>query len=155
MVALVVEREQLFVACREANFIQRCGVWTRRPWGVATGTVILPSVILFTALYFFWRMTRTHELEVTRAAGFSVWNFLGPVAIAALLLGVVEVTIVNPLSAAMVGRYERMEDRFFRSKPTTLNISSAGIWISQADARGQAFIQCRELEARHVRSAAR
>lgn len=111
-----------------------------------TAQVILPSVILFTALYFFWRMTRTHELEVTRAAGFSVWNFLGPVAIAALLLGIVEVTIVNPLSAAMVGRYERMEDRFFRGKPTTLNISSAGIWISQADARGQAFIHAESLK---------
>lgn len=111
-----------------------------------TAQVMLPSVMLFTALYFFWRFTRTHELEVTRAAGISVWNFLAPVAAAALFLGVVEVTIVNPMSAAMIGRFERMEDKYFRGRPTTLEISSSGIWISQADGQGQAFIHAETLK---------
>lgn len=112
-----------------------------------TGQVMLPSVMLFASLYFFWRFTRTRELEVTRASGISVWNFLAPVAAAAVLLGVVEVTIINPMSAAMVSRFERMEDKHFRGRPTTLDISSAGIWISQADADGQAFIHAQSLKA--------
>lgn len=113
-----------------------------------TAQVILPSAILFTALYFFWHMTRTRELEVARAAGVSVWNFLAPVALGAVLLGVVEVTVVNPLGAAMVGRFERMEDRYFKGRPTTLELSSSGIWISQsggAEGAGQAFLHARNL----------
>ncbi len=110
-----------------------------------TAQVILPSVTLFAALFFFWKMTRTHELEVVRASGISVWNFLAPVALAALLFGAVEVTVMNPLSAAMVGRYERLEDKYFRGRPTTLNVSSGGIWISQADAKAQAFIHAASL----------
>jgi lipopolysaccharide export system permease protein len=111
-----------------------------------TAQVILPSAMLFTALYFFWRMTRTHELEVARAAGVSVWNFLAPVALVALLLGVLEVTVVNPLGSAMIGRFERLEDRHFKNRPTTLDISSSGIWISQADSQGQAFIHAESLK---------
>jgi lipopolysaccharide export system permease protein len=110
-----------------------------------TAQVILPSAMLFTGLYFFWKFSRSHELEVTRAAGVSVWNFLAPVALAATLLGVIEVTLVNPMSAAMIGRVERMEDKFFRGRPTTLDISSAGVWISQADKQGQAFIHAEAL----------
>lgn len=110
-----------------------------------TAQVILPSATLFTALFFFWKMTRSHELEVTRAAGLSVWNFLAPLALAAMLVGAIEVTLVNPMAAAMVGRYERLEDKYFRGRPTTLNISSAGIWISQADGQGQAFIHAESL----------
>lgn len=111
-----------------------------------TEQVILPSVMLFAALYFFWRFTRSRELEVSRAAGLSVWNFLTPVALAALLIGVTEVTIISPLSAVMVARYERMEDKYFRGRPTTLEISSSGIWISQADGKGQAFIHALSLK---------
>lgn len=111
-----------------------------------TAQVMLPSATLFSALYFFWRMTKTHELEVTRSAGLSVWNFLAPVALAALLIGVIEVTIINPMSAAMVGRFERMEDRYFRGRQSTLEISSAGIWISQADAGSQAFLHAESLK---------
>jgi lipopolysaccharide export system permease protein len=111
-----------------------------------TAQVILPSVTLFAALFFFWKLTRSHELEVVRASGVSVWNFLAPLALAAVLLGILEVTVMNPMSAAMVGRYERMEDKFFRGRASTLDISSAGIWISQADARGQAFIHAESLQ---------
>ncbi len=111
-----------------------------------TGQVMLPSVMLFASLYFFWRFTKSRELEVARASGMSVWNFLAPVAFAAMLLGVIEVTIINPMSAAMVGRFERMEDKHFRGRLTTLDISSAGIWISQADAQGQAFIHAEALK---------
>lgn len=110
-----------------------------------TAQIMLPSATLFSALFFFWRMTKTHELEIARAAGLSVWNFLSPVVVAALLLGVVEVTVINPMSAAMVGRFERMEDRYFRGRASTLEVSSAGIWISQASEAGQVFLHAESL----------
>lgn len=112
-----------------------------------TAQIMLPSAILFSALYFFWRMTKTHELEIARSAGLSVWNFLGPVMVAALLLGIIDVTVINPLSAAMVGRFERMEDRYFRGRVSTLEISSAGIWISQADGGQQLFLHADSLKS--------
>ncbi len=114
-----------------------------------TAQIVLPSVALFSGLYFFWRLTRSNELDVTRAAGLSAWNFLTPVVAAALLLGVVEVTVVNPLSAAMVGRFDRMEDKYFRGQSTQLNLSSSGIWISESGPQGKAFIHADTIDPEH------
>ena len=37
---------------------------------------LLPFIILFGALLAFWRLARTNEVVVARAAGISVWQFL-------------------------------------------------------------------------------
>ena len=39
---------------------------------------ILPFAILFGTMMAFWRLTRSHELVVARAAGISAWQFLAP-----------------------------------------------------------------------------
>ena len=44
----------------------------------------------------FWRLTRHNELVIVRTAGVSVWQFLMPAALVALLIGIVAVTIFNP-----------------------------------------------------------
>ena len=43
--------------------------------------------VLFGAMLAFWRLTRSRELVVARASGISVWRFLFPVVLAALLTG--------------------------------------------------------------------
>ncbi len=40
---------------------------------------VMPFTLLFAGLACFWRLTRSHELVVTRAAGISVWQILIPV----------------------------------------------------------------------------
>ena len=37
---------------------------------------ILPFAVLFGGMLCFWRLTRSHELVVTRGAGVSAWQFL-------------------------------------------------------------------------------
>ena len=43
------------------------------------GQLTLPFAVLFSAMMTFWQLTRKHELVIVRAAGLSVWQFLGPV----------------------------------------------------------------------------
>lgn len=114
-----------------------------------TAQIILPSVALFSGLYFFWRLTKSHELDITRGAGVSAWNFLTPVVVTALLFGLLEMLLLGPLSASMVGRFERMEDKYFRGRATQMELSSSGIWISQSDKHnGRAFIHADSFDAR-------
>ncbi len=46
---------------------------------------ILPFVVLFSGMFTFWRLTRSQELVIARAAGVSAWQFLAPALIATLL----------------------------------------------------------------------
>ncbi|HRC27141.1 MAG TPA: LptF/LptG family permease, partial [Alphaproteobacteria bacterium] len=50
--------------------------------------VTLPFAILFSAMFTFWQLGRRNELAVLRAAGLSVWQFLGPLLAVAGAAGV-------------------------------------------------------------------
>ena len=71
-----------------------------------TAQEVLPFTILFGTMPAFWRLTRNHELVVARAAGVSVWQFLTPALLVALLVGVVAVTVFNPVASLMEVAYE-------------------------------------------------
>src|SRR5262245_16424458 len=79
-----------------------------------TAQEVLPFAILFGTMLAFWRLTRNHELVVARAAGVSVWQFLTPALLVALLIGVVAVTVFNPAASLMEAAYEKLESRCLR-----------------------------------------
>lgn len=98
-----------------------------------TGIRILPFAVLVGAMVALTRLTRTHELVVARAAGMSVWQFLLPAIVLALSMGVFFVTIYNPISAALLSRFERVEAKFVTGRTSLLAVSSSGLWIRQIE----------------------
>ena len=101
---------------------------------------VLPFAALFGGMYCFARLTRANELVVARAAGVSVWQFLTPALVIALVIGAFVVTTFNPLASTMVSRYEQMEAKYLRGRPSLLAVSRSGLWLRQADAGGQSVI---------------
>src|SRR3974377_1167309 len=79
-----------------------------------TAQEVLPFAILFGTMLAFWRLPRTHELGVARAAGVSVWQFLTPAVLVALLVGVIFVTVFNPIASLMEAAYEKLESTMLR-----------------------------------------
>ena len=106
---------------------------------------ILPFAALVAGLWTFARMTRTQELVVTRSAGVSVWQFLLPNLLLALMLGIFVMTVFNPLSAVMVSRYEQMDAKYLRGKSSLLELSPSGIWVRQGDGGNQSVIHAQRL----------
>lgn len=96
------------------------------------GQEVFPFVVLFGGMYTFWRLTRTQELVVARASGISVWQFMAPVMLVAVLLGLVQVTVMNPIFSAMLSRYENLENRYLRGQTSSLDVARSGIWLRQA-----------------------
>jgi lipopolysaccharide export system permease protein len=101
-----------------------------------TAQDVMPFAILFGTMLVFWRLTRNNELVAARAAGVSVWDFLTPAVLVALLVGVVAVTLFNPIAATMQSSYEKLESRILRMTGDPLNLSSSGLWLRQSDAAG-------------------
>jgi len=97
---------------------------------------IMPFAILFGAMLSFWRMTRSNELVVARSTGVSVWQFLAPAVLVALTIGVLVVTVFNPVAAAMQLSYEKVENRVLKSGNEQLTLSRSGLWLRQSDDRG-------------------
>lgn len=97
------------------------------------GQMTLPFAVLFSAMMTFWQMTRKHELIIVRAAGLSVWQFLAPVVGVALLIGVLQITVINPLGAMLLGRFDVLESRFLNRQDNLVSLSEQGLWLRQAD----------------------
>ncbi|WP_043338613.1 LPS export ABC transporter permease LptG [Belnapia moabensis] len=94
---------------------------------------ILPFAILLGGLLAFWRLTRSSELVVARAAGISAWGFLsGPVAVA-LLFGGLGTAAISPLSSVMLARAERMDFAYLRSSAGITALAGGRLWLRQAD----------------------
>ncbi|MBN8543888.1 MAG: LPS export ABC transporter permease LptG [Alphaproteobacteria bacterium] len=100
---------------------------------------IYPFAFLIGGMTTLSRLTRTNELAVVRSAGVSVWQFLFPGLVIAFVLGMIFITVVNPIASAMVSRFERIEGRYISNKPSMLTISLSGLWLRQVDENGVMF----------------
>ncbi len=94
---------------------------------------MVPFVVLFATMIAFFRLARTHELTIVRAAGISVWQFLLPVVVDVLLIGAFILAIVNPVGAVLYSRYEQLEAQLFRGTASLLAVSPSGVWLRQAN----------------------
>jgi lipopolysaccharide export system permease protein len=94
---------------------------------------ILPFAILLGGIVAFWRLTRSSELIVARAAGVSAWGFLTGPALVALLLGAIATTGISPLSSMLLARAERMDDTFLRTGGGFSSLAGGQLWLRQSD----------------------
>jgi lipopolysaccharide export system permease protein len=105
-----------------------------------TAQEALPFAVLFGTMIAFWRLTRSNELVVVRAAGVSAWQFLTPAVLVALLVGIFAVTVFNPVAAVAQASFERLESSVLNPGSDELSLSSAGLWLRQADESGNQII---------------
>lgn len=94
---------------------------------------ILPFAVLIGAMMALTKLTRRSELVAARAAGISVWQFLRPGWAVTLIIGILFVTIFNPIASAMLSRYEQLEARHISGKASVLSLSSSGLWLRDFD----------------------
>lgn len=96
-------------------------------------TQILPFAILLGGMLAFWRLARSSELIVARAAGISAFAFLAGPAAVALLFGAIAITAVSPVSSAMLARAERLDATFLRAGGGISALAGGRLWLRQAD----------------------
>ncbi|MGE0415325.1 MAG: LPS export ABC transporter permease LptG [Acetobacteraceae bacterium] len=120
---------------------------------------ILPFAILLGGILCFWRLTRSSELVVTRAAGVSAWEFLTAPTLCAVLLGVIFTALVTPISSAMLARAEMMDNAYLRTGGGPLALNGGQLWLRQGDSalvpRGVAIIHAQRVELQGSRLTAK
>ena len=94
--------------------------------------MVFPFVMMIAAMATFWKLSKTNEFVVMRAAGVSIWGFLLPVLAATFIVGVANVTLVNPVAADMYNLYETLEYRLKSKNPKAVLFSDQGLWIREA-----------------------
>ena len=101
---------------------------------------IFPFIILFGALICFWRLAKSSELVVIRAAGISAWQILLPALVIAFLVGVLQITAYSSLAASLRSKFEALEAKHLTTQQSELTLSKTGLWLRQSHQEGQAVI---------------
>ncbi len=110
---------------------------------------ILPFAVLLGGIIAFWRLTRSSELIVARAAGVSAWQFLSVPVAGAVGLGVLASGALSPLSSVMFARASALDNIYLRQTGGPLALSGGQLWLRQADRgldpQGVAIIHARRV----------
>ncbi len=111
------------------------------------GQELFPFAVLFSAIFTFWRLTRSHELVVVRSAGISAWQFMLPILTTALLVSIIKVGLINPASSILLRQYERLETRFIGQKTVSaIDLSGTGLWLKQNTENGPAILHAPQVK---------
>ncbi|MFZ4121874.1 MAG: LptF/LptG family permease [Caulobacterales bacterium] len=108
----------------------------------------LPFVVLAGMMIGMVQLNRRSELIAMRAAGVSAWRFLTPGIVAAFVLGVGVITLLNPIGARLYDRFETQREALMSQRPGAVSAQREGIWLRQGDADGQMVIQAETVDAR-------
>lgn len=113
--------------------------------------IIAPFAVLFGAMFTFWQLTRRYELIVVRSAGFSVWQFLSPVLLAAFTIGVVQVSMINPMGALLLSKYEELDNIHLKRNKNEIAVFKGGLWLRQSTEgeEGYTVIHAGKIDQRH------
>jgi lipopolysaccharide export system permease protein len=87
-------------------------------------------------------LSRSSELVIVRASGISVWQFIRPAMVVALLVGVFAVAVYNPMAARAKQEAERLFADGFAAKRTTERTNTSS-WIRQDGPDGPSIIYAR------------
>ncbi len=104
------------------------------------GQMIFPFAILFSAMWTFWQLTKHHELVIVRSAGLSAWQFILPIILTAFFIGILQISLINPLGAVLISKYENLETKYLDKKSSSISISEQGLWLRQDLERGKAIL---------------
>ncbi len=118
----------------------------RLPYGAIQ---VLPFAVLLGGIIAFWRLTRSSELIVARAAGISAWHFLSAPLLCAILLGTIATAVVSPIGSAMLARAETLDNTYLRTATGSTALTGGQLWLRQSDReldpKGVAIVHARAV----------
>lgn len=102
---------------------------------------IMPLVMILATVVLYLGLARSSELVVLRASGRSALTSLIAPVIVAAAIGVVAISVLNPIVAATSKQFSQLYEFYSTGTEEVLSISSEGLWLRQADAEGQTVIR--------------
>jgi len=106
----------------------------------------IPFIVLIAAIATLISLNRKYELVVTRAAGISVWQFLAPLVVANLMIGLFSIGVLNPLAAnaTSIGEAVMLDNGLGSMQRSS---SRASPWLRQRTPDGDTVIGARSSAA--------
>jgi lipopolysaccharide export system permease protein len=107
---------------------------------------LIPFVFLFGSIWMFHQLNRRSELSVMRSAGLSIWRLLGPAGFIAALVGVLNITVFDPISSTLLSYAEQVRTKTQDKPDDVVRLFEDGIWLRQRDEAQQIIVNAKNLD---------
>ena len=112
---------------------------------------MFPFVILFSGIWFFLKIKKTDEIIALKVSGLSNVSVIMVPSILVIILGIFFITLLNPITAALVKKYETIKGSYERDQweyLATININ--GIWIKEKNFGKNYIIKSSNLDNQNL-----
>ena len=92
---------------------------------------LFPFIILLSAVWLFLKFTRTDEIIAMKTSGISNTSIIIIPCLVVFFLGIFFVAGINPVTSALVEKYENIKGSYNKDKEYLAAITSNGIWIKE------------------------
>lgn len=105
------------------------------------------SLLSFIAMLFFLRrLTKHNELITILCNGIHIWRVIAVPFFAAIILGIILITICNPIGTLGLHKYEYLKAKLFKKPATNLSISKSGLLFLENYQGNKRIIQAGSID---------
>ena len=105
-----------------------------------------PFVILLSGIWFFLKIKKSDELTAINISGMSNLSIIIIPGIASIILGIFFMTSINPITSALVKKYEIIKGSYEKDQEYLAAITENGIWIKEKNLQKNNIIRSLQLK---------
>ena len=91
----------------------------------------MPLVILISSLLLLYTISYSKELFAIFTSGVSMWHIVLPIVCLAFCFGIIATTIIQPISALLLEKYDTLEAKIQKREAHFATLSDFGIMVSE------------------------
>ena len=131
---------------QEANFYNIIGMaGLKIPGNVEK---VLPFASLLGSITCFNQWRKRNYYIISRTFGISLWEIVTPALITFFIIGIISITLINPLSAIFNKKYNTLQTIYFGGKNLkTFTFDTKGFWIREISGNKQLIINAHSIDA--------
>ena len=114
---------------------------------------MFPFVILLSGIWFFLKIKKTDEIVAMKVSGMSNFSVIIVPSIISVLLGIIYVTSLNPITSALVTKYENIKGAYYEKEQDYLaTVTINGIWIKEKNFGKNYIVRASNLDNQNLKN---
>ena len=111
---------------------------------------MFPFIVLLSGIWFFLKIKKSDEVTAMKVSGMSNFSIMLVPCLLSITIGIIFITSLNPVTSALVKKYENIKGSYERDKDYLAAITVNGIWIKEKNEDKNNIIRSSHLENEYL-----
>ena len=132
----------------KANFVDIIGMASLKIPGNIEKTIPFSALIGSISCFNQWR--KKNYYINSSLFGISLWGTISPILISFFLIGILSISLLNPISSMFNKKFNQLQTIFFGSKNLkTFSFDTKGFWIKETSGENQLIINAKKINEKN------